>query len=132
MRPHDIIGPGDKYPSLDKFFDKRGSETEEASTSHTDPPHYKQLNPEPWDVIDAWDLPRWRAFALKYIARAGAKPGCSELDDIIKARNYLDREIKRLKSKPQPDNLAEMVIEDVKVDQVETTNSHATAISSRS
>lgn len=39
--------------------------------------------------------------ALKYIWRAGRKDGESALDDLQKARFYLDREIERL-TPPQP------------------------------
>lgn len=37
-----------------------------------------------------------RGNAVKYIARAGAKDSSKELEDLQKARWYLDREIQRL------------------------------------
>ncbi|HWR49911.1 MAG TPA: DUF3310 domain-containing protein [Bryobacteraceae bacterium] len=53
------------------------------------PAHYTRLNPEPLDVIEAWGLGWHLGNVLKYIARAGHKG--SELQDLRKARNYLDR-----------------------------------------
>ncbi len=61
------------------------------------PKHYS-MEPEPLAVIEAWGLNFSRGNAVKYIARAGHKDGNSELDDIMKARDYLDREIVRLLS----------------------------------
>jgi hypothetical protein len=55
------------------------------------PAHYTRLNPEPIDVIEAWGLGWHLGNVLKYIARAGHKG--SELEDLRKARNYLDRKI---------------------------------------
>lgn len=40
-----------------------------------------------------------RGNAVKYIARAGAKDESKEIEDLEKARWYLDREIERLKGK---------------------------------
>lgn len=39
-----------------------------------------------------------RGNAVKYIARAGAKDGSKEIEDLEKARWYIDREIERLKN----------------------------------
>lgn len=47
-------------------------------------------------VIEAWGLGFNLGNAAKYISRAGKKPGSAELDDLRKARWYLDREISRL------------------------------------
>jgi hypothetical protein len=37
---------------------------------------------------------------VKYASRAGRKPGTSTLDDLRKARWYIDREIERVEQKP--------------------------------
>lgn len=47
-------------------------------------------------VIEAWDLGFCLGNTVKYIARAGKKPGADILDDLKKARWYLDREIGRI------------------------------------
>lgn len=61
-------------------------------------PHYTARNPEPIDVMEAW-FPNnlLRAFALKYIARAGLK-GTNEdaVKDLKKAVSYIEREINAL------------------------------------
>lgn len=56
-----------------------------------DPTHYTRLDPEPIDVIEAWELNFRLANALKYIARAGFK-GERE-SDLRKAIWYLNREL---------------------------------------
>ena len=55
-----------------------------------EPPHYTRLDPEPITVIEAWRLGFCLGNAVKYIARHEAKGG---LDDLKKARWYLDRHI---------------------------------------
>lgn len=47
-------------------------------------------------AIEAWGLGFALGSALKYIARAGRKPGADALVDLRKARFYLDREIGRM------------------------------------
>jgi hypothetical protein len=43
----------------------------------------------PFQVIDAWGLDFYRASALKYVMRAGNKPGASAGEDLRKAAHYL-------------------------------------------
>lgn len=47
-------------------------------------------------VIEAWGLGFCLGNCLKYICRAGTKPATDELEDLKKARWYLQREIERL------------------------------------
>jgi hypothetical protein len=74
------------------------SEMENSGSSGPDPvyrpAHYTRLNPEPLDVIESWGLGWHLGNVLKYIARAGHKG--SELEDLRKARNYLDRKIAQI------------------------------------
>lgn len=58
------------------------------------PPHYNFGKIEVIDVIEDWRLNFHQGNAVKYIARAKHKG--HELEDLKKARWYLDREIKRL------------------------------------
>ena len=60
------------------------------------PKHY-QIKPEPLSVIQDWELNFALGNVVKYIARAGRKPGNPALQDLEKAQVYLDREIKRRK-----------------------------------
>lgn len=58
-----------------------------------DPAHYKRLSPEPIAVIEAWGLGFCLGNVVKYIARAGSKPGAAEVEDLRKAAWYLNRAI---------------------------------------
>lgn len=49
-------------------------------------------------VIDAWDLNFALGNTVKYVARAGHKPGADYVEDLKKARWYLDHEIARKES----------------------------------
>lgn len=58
------------------------------------PNHYcKGRKYEPKDVIRDWDLNFNLGNAVKYISRNGRKDGNSALQDLKKARQYLDFEI---------------------------------------
>ncbi len=57
------------------------------------PPHYTRGGLETIDAIEAWQLNFHLGNAVKYISRAGHKGDAVE--DLKKARWYLDREIAR-------------------------------------
>ena len=58
------------------------------------PAHYTFSAIEPIDVIESWQLGFHLGNVVKYIARAGRKG--TRVDDLKKARWYLDREIRRM------------------------------------
>ena len=62
------------------------------------PAHYGGAeNPyEAIKVIEAWELGFCLGNTVKYIARAGKKSKATQLEDMKKARWYLDREIANL------------------------------------
>ena len=60
------------------------------------PAHYHQGDYEAIKVISAWRLNFARGNVLKYVCRAGVKSAETELEDLRKARFYLDHEIRRL------------------------------------
>lgn len=66
------------------------------------PPHYGGAeNPyEAIKVIENWGLGFNLGNTVKYIARAGKKMGTYTVDDLKKARWYLDREIARCTETP--------------------------------
>jgi hypothetical protein len=64
------------------------------------PPHYTATPIEPIQVIEAWELGFCLGNCVKYIARTGRKGPA--LEDLQKARWYLDRQITRLQEQPQP------------------------------
>ncbi len=57
------------------------------------PDHYTRGKIEPIDVIEDWNLDFHLGQVLKYLSRAGWKDGVSELEDLKKARWYLNRRI---------------------------------------
>ena len=60
------------------------------------PEHYGgDTTHEAIKVIEAWDLNFNLGSALKYIRRAGKKPGAETLEDLKKARWYVNREVER-------------------------------------
>ena len=67
----------------------------------TDPDHYKRGGIEPIDYIEAqgWGEGFNRGNAVKYITRAGYKNPETEVEDLEKAKVYIDKEITRVKAK---------------------------------
>jgi hypothetical protein len=73
------------------------------STSNGDPinpAHYRAGNIEVIDFIEDQRLQFHLANAVKYICRAGRKPGSPVTQDIRKAIWYLERYVKLLETKP--------------------------------
>jgi hypothetical protein len=64
------------------------------------PSHYGGVdNPyEAIKVIEAWDLDFHLGNTVKYISRAGKKQRDKELEDLLKAKWYLDRKIQNLQN----------------------------------
>lgn len=60
------------------------------------PEHYTYGGIETWDFIEAKELSYHLASVIKYVSRAGKKEGNTELKDLKKAREHLDRRIKQL------------------------------------
>ena len=60
------------------------------------PAHYTRLQPQPIDVIEAWKLGFDLGNVVKYVARAGHKPGVDALIDLAKAKRYLEHAIDAL------------------------------------
>lgn len=57
------------------------------------PPHYKRGKIETITFIEDQKLNFCRGNVIKYVVRAGAKDSSTELEDLLKARWYLNREI---------------------------------------
>ena len=63
------------------------------------PDHYlKDSGHEVIDVINAWKLNFSLGNAIKYIARAGKKDPNKTIEDLRKAKEYIDIQIKHIKS----------------------------------
>jgi hypothetical protein len=65
------------------------------------PEHYggKDNVYEAIKVIDAWELGFSLGNTVKYISRAGKKDPTKELEDLRKAKFYLDHHIEKLENK---------------------------------
>lgn len=64
-------------------------------TDKINPDHYKSGGMEVIDVIEAFKLDFKLANAVKYILRAGKKPGQTSHDDLKKAIWYINRHIEK-------------------------------------
>lgn len=62
------------------------------------PAHYCFGKYEPVKVIQDWGLSFCLGNTLKYIARAGRKDGNSKLQDLLKAKQYIEFEIEGLEN----------------------------------
>jgi hypothetical protein len=67
------------------------------------PPHYGGVNNvyEAIKVIEAWELGFHLGNVVKYISRAGKKHN-RVLEDLKKARWYLDRQIEQMEKQNEP------------------------------
>lgn len=75
----------------------------EGAVAKTDPavehPDYYGGDDNPYEVIkviEAWGLGFVLGNVVKYVARAGKKPGNSEVQDLKKARDYINKRIEKL------------------------------------
>ena len=75
-------------------WSRGGDKMEEANGNVSHPSHYNQ-GIEPIEVIESWDLNFSLGNAIKYILRSPYKG--KQIEDLEKARWYIDREINRLK-----------------------------------
>jgi hypothetical protein len=66
--------------------------------SKYNPTHYQKGSIQVWDFIADQKLDYLKGCIIKYVCRAGSKPHESELDDLLKARAYLDKAISSIDS----------------------------------
>ena len=79
---------------------------EEANKNVSHPSHYNQ-GIEAIDIIESWELNFSLGNAIKYILRSPYKG--KQIEDLEKARWYIDREINRLKDEIARKNIEECV-----------------------
>lgn len=81
--------------------------------------HYKQIKPEPWEVMHGWDKEHFIGFlrycAVKRLARWDSKDGA--LQDVRKAIHELQR-LEEILAEEEKQILAEAEIETVRVSGV--------------
>ena len=78
---------------------------EEVNKNVSHPSHYNQ-GIEAIDIIESWELNFSLGNAIKYILRSPYKG--KQIEDLEKARWYIDREIERLKKERDRDILQEI------------------------
>lgn len=80
--------------SANSYKPAKKTSTQDDVISH--PSHYTQ-GIECMDYIESHKLNYARGNVIKYVTRAGLKDASKEVEDLEKARWYLDREIERVK-----------------------------------
>ena len=73
--------------------------------SKQNPDHYQLGKFQVWDFIVDQDMDYLTGNIVKYISRAGTKPGESKMDDLLKAQAYLNKLIQttNVNSTTRPD-----------------------------
>jgi hypothetical protein len=70
------------------------------------PPHYQSGGLEAIDVIEAFKLDFCTGNAVKYLLRAGKKDPAKFIEDLAKAKWYIERAIEKAPSAALPDEKA--------------------------
>lgn len=93
----DVMADVKYIPAEGEAFTGILSVVEHADDPVNHPSHYSSAGGfEAINVIEAWNLGFCLGNTVKYIARAGKKPGNSELQDLKKAHWYLERRIAQI------------------------------------
>jgi hypothetical protein len=71
------------------------------------PDHYQLGKIEVWDFIVDQDMDYLLGNVIKYVTRAGSKPGESREDDLLKAIAYLNRALKDVRTPEGSNHLSE-------------------------
>lgn len=93
-RPCELCDWSSRFISKEVFAESPPKRTIPIVDSVNHPKHYTQSKIEVIDAIEAWNLNFRLANVVKYVARAEYKN--NKLEDLKKARWYLDREISKL------------------------------------
>lgn len=96
--PPTPVGQPESYHDLEHDWDwdcdndPPCSPVNKDATYDPPPPHYDSgAGLDPWAVVDAFGLGFYDGNVLKYLLRAGKKDIAPRLDDLKKARNYLNK-----------------------------------------
>ena len=79
------------------------------SSKHS-PDHYQLGKIEVWDFIVDQDMGYLLGNVIKYVCRAGAKPGESREDDLLKAIAYLNRELQNVRAPERSRDLQDCLL----------------------
>ena len=87
----------DEYTAIPQYLSEpssgRTGTKSSSKRSKTNPDHYQLGKIQTWDFIIDQDLDFVLGNVVKYVVRAGAKPGESRLDDLLKAQAYINKAI---------------------------------------
>ena len=61
-------------------------------TKHN-PSHYQKGTIQVWDFIADQNLDYFQGNVIKYVCRAGTKDGESDIDDLLKAKAYIEKKL---------------------------------------
>lgn len=89
----------DKHPyvhPMDPNLARAALGLKPATEAVVHPAHYNSGKIEVWDFIVDQGLPYCLGDATKYICRAGKKDSTKRVQDLEKAKQYIDREIRRI------------------------------------
>lgn len=72
--------------------------------------YYKAGSLEVFDIIEQFKLNFFLGNVVKYVCRCGKKPGAASIDDLEKAKTYIEYEIERLTKeyRNQTENLKDL------------------------
>ena len=87
----------DEYTAIPQYLSEpksgRTGWTNSSERSKQNPDHYQLGKIQVWDFIIDQDLDFVLGNVVKYVCRAGTKPGESRLDDLLKAQAYINTAI---------------------------------------
>ena len=87
----------DEYTAIPKYLSEPSSGktgmSDCSERSKQNPDHYQMGSIQVWDFIIDQDLDFILGNVVKYVCRAGTKPGESRLDDLKKAQAYINKAI---------------------------------------
>ena len=87
----------DEYTAIPKYLSEpssgRTGTSNSSERSKQNPDHYHLGKIQVWDFIIDQDLDFVLGNVVKYVCRAGTKPGESRMDDLLKAQAYINKAI---------------------------------------
>ena len=94
----------DEYSVIPSYLSEpssgRAGTSNSSERSKQNPDHYQLGKIQTWDFIIDQDLDFLLGNVVKYVVRAGAKPGESRLDDLKKAQAYINKAIETCEDLP--------------------------------
>ena len=87
----------DEYTAIPSYLSEpssgRTGTSNSSERSKQNPDHYQLGKIQVWDFIIDQDLDFVLGNVVKYVCRAGTKPGESRMDDLLKAQAYINKAI---------------------------------------